>query len=200
MRTDIENWRPLTVAQINAMFAGIPARWYMSGGWALDLHVGKQTRTHSDIDISIIREEQLIVYQHLARDWRLYKAEDGKLELWEEGEFLEATSDVWISKSGDAPWAFQLMIIDRIDNTWIYKREPSIRKPMDDIVLKTAAGIPYLRPEIQLLYKGGSSQIREKDHQDFRMMLPLLEPQEKDWLKRSLMSQFPQGHAWMTCF
>ncbi|OMF31270.1 nucleotidyltransferase domain-containing protein [Paenibacillus sp. FSL H8-0259] len=196
MRTDISNWKPLTVSEINKLFSVIPIHWCIAGGWALDLHLHKQTREHSDIDVIITREEQLIAYQYLMRDWMLYRAEDGKLSLWEDGEYLNSTNDVWVSKSDDSPWAFQLMIIDTEENSWTYKRDKSIRRPMAEIILKTVEGIPYLRPEIQLLYKAGGSKVREKDINDFQTMLPTLLPQEKAWLKSSLTRQFPEGHDW----
>jgi hypothetical protein len=49
------------------------------------------------------------------------------------------------------------------DDYWVCKRNGTIRSKLTDIRLKTSAGVPYIRPEIQLLYKGGSSLIREKD-------------------------------------
>lgn len=54
------------------------------------------------------------------------------------------------------------MIIDTEENFWTYQRDKSVRRPLDQICLKTVEGIPYLRPEIQLLHKAGSSQVREK--------------------------------------
>lgn len=187
---------PLTVAEINDIFSVIPIRWCIAGGWALDLHLRKQTRQHSDIDVIITREEQLIAYQYLNRDWMLYRAEEGKLSLWE-GEYLDSTNDIWISKSEESPWVFQLMIINIEDNFWTYKSDESIRRPVAEIILKTDEGIPYLRPEVQLLHKAGGSKIREKDFKDFQTMLPSLLPQEKAWLKSSINQQFPKGHDWI---
>nr|WP_068783632.1 hypothetical protein [Paenibacillus phocaensis] len=197
MRTDISNWMPITVQEINEIFSDMPIHWCIAGGWALDLHLGKQTREHSDVDVIITRDEQFIAYQNIKRDWMLYKAQDGKLELWEDGEYLNFTGDIWVSKSSETPWAFQMMIIDTEEKFWTYKRDQSIRRPLDEIYLKTVEGIPYLRPEIQLLHKAGSSQVREKDFNDFQTMLPSLLPSEKAWLKSSLNRQFPEGHAWL---
>lgn len=197
MRTDLSNWTPLTVSEITRVFSDIPIRWCVAGGWALDLHLCRQTRQHSDIDVIITRDEQLIAYKYLSRDWMLYKAQDGKLDLWEDGEYLNSTEDIWVSESSEMPWAFQIMIIDTEEDSWIYKRDKSIKRPIDEIILKTKEGIPYLRPEIQLLHKAGGSQVREKDYIDFKTILPSLLQQEKEWLKFSLNRQFPQGHDWI---
>jgi hypothetical protein len=197
LRTDYNNWVPLTVDEVNELFYNLPVHWCFAGGWALDLHLGKQTRKHADIDVLILREEQLTVYRHLSQDWLLYKAENGKLEIWKDEEFLASTGDVWVCKDDASPWAFQLMLVETKQEDWIYRREPSIRRALQDINLKSPKGIPYLRPEIQLLYKGGSKEIRSKDHHDFHTILPSLQQQEIGWLMSALQKQFPEGHAWL---
>ncbi len=116
---------------------------------------------------------------------------------WVQGEFLVDTTDVWVSKYQDSPWAFQVMLVDTVENKWIYRREKSIKKPLIEIIVRTNDGIPYLRPEIQLLYKGGSSKVREKDLFDLQTMLPILSTHEKEWLILSLQQQFSEGHPWI---
>jgi Aminoglycoside-2''''-adenylyltransferase. len=196
LRTDLHNWIPLTVSEIHEVFFKLPIQWCIAGGWALDLHYGSQTREHSDIDVIITRRDQLTVFDCLSPDWILYRAEQGKLTLWN-GEYLEKTNDIWVCKNNMSPWAFQLMIVDTENDYWVYKRNKAIRRPIDELFLMTNDGIPYLRPEIQLLHKGGSSEIREKDLADLKTMLPLFLPQEKEWLKSCLAIQFPQGHDWL---
>ncbi|MFJ8091059.1 nucleotidyltransferase domain-containing protein [Lysinibacillus sp. NPDC095746] len=197
MRKDIDNWESITVTEIYKLFSSIPIKWGIAGGWALDLHLGKQSRVHDDIDVIILREEQLTAYNYLSGDWMLYKAENGKLVPWQEGEFLKTTNDIWATKSSSSPWAFQIMLVETEQQSWIYRREKSIRRRLEEIFLRTDDEIPYLRPEIQLLYKGGSSKIREKDFKDLQTMLPYLLPEQRDWLKMSLKRQFPTGHSWL---
>lgn len=197
MRNDFNNWMPLSVAEIYSLFSKVGIQWGIAGGWALDLHLRKQTREHSDIDVVITREEHLTAYDYLNQDWMLYKAEKGKLSLWEDREFLYTTMDIWVSKSSDTPFVFQMMLVDTEGDSWVYGRNKSIKRPFDDLFLKSDEGIPYIRPEIQLLYKAGSSQVRDKDYRDFRTILPSLLPQEKEWLKTSLSLQFPEGHDWI---
>lgn len=54
----------------------------------------------------------------------------------------------------------------------MYPRLRSIRGPIADLGLETYDGIPYLRPELQLLYKSGTG--REKDSDDLARVLPRL--------------------------
>ncbi|GGD93792.1 nucleotidyltransferase domain-containing protein [Paenibacillus nasutitermitis] len=196
MRTDIYNWVPITVSEVSGIFSDIPVKWGIGGGWALDLYLGKQSRAHADIDVILFREEQLTAFAYLSKDWILYKAENGKLTLWNEGEFLASTNDIWVCRDDESPWAFQIMFVDTEHDFWIYKREKSIRREVKDIFTETGGGTPYLKPEIQLLYKGGSAEIREKDQKDFLKVWPSLLPQAKEWLKSSLNIQFPNGHPW----
>lgn len=197
MRTDLDNWMPISVTEINNIFAEIPISWCIAGGWALDLHLGKQSRAHSDIDVVIYRDEQRVLYQSLKENWVLYKAQNGKLIPWEDGEFLTSINDVWVSRNIDAPWSFQIMIVNSENNEWIYRREKSIKGAKNKLFLRTYEGIPYIKPEVQLLYKAGSSEIREKDFKDFQNILPHLVLEEREWLKSSLKTQFADGHNWI---
>jgi hypothetical protein len=197
MRTDFSNWKPLTVTEVSNLFSRIPISWGIAGGWALDMHLGRKTREHSDIDIVIFREDQQVVYQHLKNDWMLYKAKDGKLSLWLEGEYLDEVSDIWISRDNQSPWALQIMLMDYEQEHWIYRREKTIKLAKVELFSFDENNVPYLKPAIQLLYKGGSSQIREKDFRDFQSVLPSLSSKEKEWLKKALKSQFSSGHSWM---
>jgi hypothetical protein len=87
-------------------------------------------------------------------------------------ENLDSLFDnLWFKKKGESSWAFQVMIIDSENDYWIYKRNDTIRRKLTDFGLTTSEGVPYIRPEIQLLYKGGSSLIREKDYSGFRECL-----------------------------
>ena len=161
------------------------------------MHLGRKTREHSDTDIVIFREDQQMVYQLLKNEWTLYKAKDGKLSLWLEGEYLDAVSDIWISRDNQSPWAFEIMLMDCEQGNWIYRREKTIKVSKEELFSTEENNVPYLKPAIQLLYKGGSSQIREKDFSDFQSVLPSLSLKEKEWLKEALKRQFPLGHSWM---
>ncbi|MYL54930.1 hypothetical protein GLW08_16470 [Pontibacillus yanchengensis] len=199
MRLDIDNWDPITVSEINEVFSKIPINWCIAGGWALDIHISKKTRVHKDIDVIIFREDQQVLYHYLNGAWDLYKAENGKLVSWKQGEYLGSTNDIWVSKDAYSSWAFQIMLVDTDNDEWIYRRDKSIRASKEKIMHKSQDGIPYIKPEIQLLYKAGASIIRNKDLQDFQNILPFLDTREKEWLKDAINKQFPCGHSWLKC-
>lgn len=197
VRTDFNNWKPLTIREVSKIFSGISIYWGIAGGWALDMHLGRTTREHSDIDIVIFRKDQQVLYQLLKNEWTLYKAKDGKVSLWQDQEHLDVINDVWVSRGFHSPWAFQIMLMDCEQGNWIYRREKTIKVSKEELFSTDENQVPYLKPAIQLLYKGGSSRIREKDFSDFQSVLSSLSLKEKEWLKEALKRQFPLGHSWM---
>jgi hypothetical protein len=53
-------------------------------------------------------------------------------------------------------------------------------------------GVPYLAPELQLLFK--SMHLRSKDHGDARRVIPILENERRIWLSDHL----DPDHPWQT--
>ena len=81
-------WEPLSVEAVTELLRGIDARWWIAGGWALDLHLGRQTRPHHDIDVLVLREDLPGVRERL-RGWDLHAADPpgaGRLRPWPEDE------------------------------------------------------------------------------------------------------------------
>lgn len=51
-------WEPLSPEQAAELLSPIEAKWWIAGGWAIDLLVGHQSRAHADLDVLILRPEQ----------------------------------------------------------------------------------------------------------------------------------------------
>ena len=199
MNLDPHNWSPLSVDDTANILRGIPVPWWIAGGWALDLFVGRTTRAHEDIDILVLRRDQLAVQKRLS-DWQLFKTKQPDpphLAPWPTGEFLDPPiNDVWARRDlHDGPWRFQLMLMEAEGDRWVYRRLPSIGGTIADMGLMTDAGIPYLAPEIQLLYK--SSTGLQKDADDLTSVLPALSRRQAEWLLDCLRRQYPDGHPWV---
>jgi len=72
------------------LFSTFTRPWYVAGGWALDLFLGRVTRKHHDIDVAIFREDQIRLRDHLA-GWqfqKVVKRRSHMLESWDEREWL----------------------------------------------------------------------------------------------------------------
>ena len=177
------------------MLDGMPARWWVAGGWAIDLFVGTPTRHHEDVDVAVLRSEQLAVQAHLA-GWDLRVAHNGRLTPWPPGRLL-ATDEhgVWARPTRPGPWRFELLVDDVAGGRWMYRRNPAVRLPLAQLGRATPTGLPYLRPEVVLLDK--AKQPRAADERDAAAAIPLLSRQEHTWLAEAIARDTPT-HPWLS--
>ena len=146
MAEDIHNWQPLSVEAVADLLRDLAIPWWIAGGWAIDLFVGRQSRPHADTDVLIRRGDQLIVQNHLA-EWVLHKTQQPGLKPWPKGEFLERPiDDIWCRRDPESPWCLQLMLLDTDGDDWVFKRDPDIRGPLSEIGRRTPSGIPLPFP------------------------------------------------------
>lgn len=188
---DLDAWEPLTPDQGAALFADVAFPWWISGGWAIDRFVGRRTRSHDDLDIGVLRRDQLAVRRHLD-GWELWAADPpGRLRPWRPGESLPVgVHDVWCRRPGTDTWRFQLHLDEADGDTWVSRRDPAVRRRLADAVVSDVAGLPVLAPEIQLLMKARTP--RPKDEADLAVVLPHLDPHRRAWLAARL----PSDHRW----
>jgi hypothetical protein len=102
-------------------------------------------------------------------------------------------NSLWCRPAGEAEWLLEFLLDDAIEDEWVFRRQPDIRRRLSTIVRRTDAGLPYLAPEIQLLYK--SRNPRPRDESDFRLIAPRLDGDARAWLNDALARTDP-GHAW----
>src|SRR3954447_14960719 len=176
--------------------AVVDARWWLAGGWSIDLFLGRPTREHDDIDVQILRPDHVAVRAALSA-WDAYAADPpGRLRPWPVGEELAPqVHDIWVRRDAGDPWRFQLMIADVEDGNWLYRRDSRIRRPIAD--LSGPASTPQRRvlaPEVQLLYK--SKGLRPKDEADFAAAHPVLDSAQRSWLADALATVSP-SHPWL---
>jgi hypothetical protein len=190
-------WNPMSVEDAAGLMSDAGVPWWIAGGWAIDLFLGRQTRPHGDTDVLILREDQLAVQDHLVtRGLELYKTQQPGLKPWPRGEFLEEpVNDVWCRWSSDTPWVLQLMFLRTDRDRWVFRRDPAIHGQLEGLGRQTALGIPYICPHIQLLYKA-KPDILAKDQSDFELAVPQMRPEDREWLLRHLERLFGHDHPW----
>lgn len=81
-------WDPLSLEEVKQLFASVAAPWWMTGGRALDMFIGHETRTHLDIDGAVLRRDQLAFREALAT-WDVQIAHDGEVIPWKRGEVIK---------------------------------------------------------------------------------------------------------------
>jgi hypothetical protein len=79
-------------------------------------------------------------------------------------------------------------------DTWVFRRDATIRLHPASLISRTADGIPYVQPEVVLLFK--AKVVRPKDELDFAAVLPHLDGNRRLWLRDALTLVHP-GHAWL---
>jgi len=77
---------------------------------------------------------------------------------------------------------------------WVCRRDETIRLPYSQIIRRTAEGIPYLAPELVLLFK--AKHARAKDQADFDGTIPLMTPAQRTALA-GLLARVHPGHCWL---
>ena len=182
------------VERVCALLRDLRCEWYVCGGWAIDLFVGRLTRAHKDVDVSVPRARQLEVRGYLkSRGWSLEKAHDGGLTPWEDGEFLSAPfHTVWCRNDAHDPDFVELQLDDIDEEAFRFRREPSVTRARGLMSFETSSGVPVLAPEIVLLYK---SNAVEEYAEDFRNAARALGAGPRAWLKDALVKVYAR-HAW----
>ncbi|GLY76667.1 nucleotidyltransferase domain-containing protein [Actinoallomurus iriomotensis] len=187
-------WEPATPARVASLFAALPCPWWIAGGYAIELAVGRRVRDHGDIDVMMLRRDQFHLHDAL-RGWECWAADPpGVLRPWEPSEVLPpAVHDIWCRPGPGEPWRVQVMLDEADGEEWVSRRDPAVRRPLAGIGAAGPDGIPYLAPEIQLFYK--AKRPRRKDETDLLAVLPLLDEARRRWLSEALAHCFG-AHPW----
>lgn len=171
-----------------------PAPWCIAGGWAIDLFLDQVTRSHDDVELAVFRQDQLSLHRHLG-GWRFEKIVDGRRIGWGNGEYLELpVHEIHARPADGSTAAVEFLLNERDANHWVYRRNPSIRMPIEHAIVRSKAGLPILAPEIVLLFKSKSP--REKDAADLKSASPALHSTRRRWLTQAVGAAEP-GHPWL---
>jgi len=185
-------WHPKEAARV---LAAASATWWIAGGWAIDLFCGTTTRQHTDLDVGILRTEVSSLLQAIST-WQVYEARDGRLTHLDSGQIPRRDVHcLWCRPTSADPWAIELMLDEGHPEVWIYRRDARVRSPMSEVVRQSADGLPYLAPEIQLLYK--SKVPRSRDEVDFGNSWRLLSLDARRCLHDAIRLADP-SHNWLT--
>lgn len=176
-----------------------PRRWWIAGGLAIDAFLGVETRTHSDIDVAVLRKDQRDLHSYLG-GWALEKVVKGirhASDPWFVGEWLGPDIEKVVArKQMDAFGAHvDAFLLDHTGADWVYSTEHSVHRSLADVSCRTADAVPFLCPEVILLYK--AEHARESDEVDFRFVAGQLGAEPKAWLRGALQAVAP-GHRWIS--
>lgn len=191
---DLGRWEPLGLDAVDAVMAGAGFAWWIAGGHALELHLGRSWRVHADVDVGIRRRDAGLLFEHvtaLPGGWEIAVAAAGRLHPWDGRPLVEARheNNLWCRRTG-GPWLLDVLVGSGDDEAWCYRRDPGWTLPWDRAVLRTGDGRRYLAPDLQLLFK--SSSPRPHDDLDAREVIPVLDAEHVAVLRARL----PADHPW----
>lgn len=183
-------WTPDEVA---AYLDGVEAPWYVAAGWALDLFRGEKTREHGDLEVAVPAARFAEVRERFPG--HVFDAV-GWGRIWEDApaEVLSATHQTWLREPSTGDYRLDVFREPHDGDRWICRRDETIRMPYTEIILRTPDGIPYLAPELVLLFK--AKHVRRKDQADFDGVVPLL-PAARRAALVGLLERVHPGHAWL---
>lgn len=183
-------WTPGEVARL---LAGLPAPWYVAAGWALDLFRGVQTREHGDIEIAIPAAHFPEIRDRFP-GYVFDTVSSGR--IWENAApgVLAATHQTWLRDPATGNYLLDVFREPHDGDTWICRRDETIRLPYSEIIQHTPGGVPYLAPELVLLFK--AKHARPKDEADFDTTIPHMTPAQRTTLA-GLLARVHPGHRWL---
>ena len=183
-------WTPRDVAR---HLAGIAAPWYVAAGWALDLFRGRQTREHGDIEVAIPAASFPTVRIRFP-GYVFDGAGSGR--IWEDAtpDVLAAVHQTWLRDPATGNYLLDVFREPHEGDSWICRHDETIRLPCSDIIRHTRNGIPYLAPELVLLFK--AKHARPKDQADFDATVPHMTPAQRETLAELLARAHPR-HPWL---
>lgn len=207
--------------ELKTFMAGCEFRWAVCGGFALDLFLDKNIRTHGDMDICVFEKDRSSVLQYM-RDagWNVYEFRgQGKVRPLGSGMTSDHGRNLMCLKDGCDivkfyPCEDPGMLYHQFFHTGMQEfhyleflfnhahgdylvmdPEKGLQRELPKAILRRN-GIPYLAPEIALLYK--ASNFDNPDYQmDFEETYPHLDEEQRGWFLQGMKSLYPQGHAWV---
>jgi Aminoglycoside-2''-adenylyltransferase len=195
---DIDAWDAWRPDQLASRLQALEVPWAVAAGWAIDLFLGGEPRAHDDLEIVVDRASFAAVRAALpdliwfgaggleGEAGRVWPVDDAPAELHQTWGW-DPKNECWRVDVFREPWD---------GPAWVCRRDPAIRRPVAEVIDRDLGGIPYLAPEIVLLFKANHAE-REKDASDFARALPMLEPKRRRWLADALRIVHP-GHHWIS--
>lgn len=193
--------------------------WFVSAGWALDIHLNRVTRERCDLDISVPFSDRLKCIEFfLGAGWRiegklgggfrtLRKVSDYNddiLYFWSFPEGVDFVSE-YVDDDGNRRIAYNRdsqnaldyieVFFDIIeDGHFVFREDPRVKRRQDRAILERD-GVRYLAPGVVLLLK--SNRLSEKNLLDFDAAVDSLDRDALVWLIETLSLVHENSHTWL---
>lgn len=186
---------PESVALAVRAMAALPTDWALCGGWAVDAWLGRETRDHLDVDLSLFHDAQAVVLQHFPDDWLLNGHDEADEETTAPWDGRTLAHPGHIHAYGPGGLHLDIQLDRRCEGSFVFSTQPEILLPIDRCILDSVWHLPTLVPEALLFFKG-VSPIRAHDTADMLALVPTLAKPARVWLADALRAVRPD-HEWL---
>ncbi|WP_404429588.1 hypothetical protein LG299_09530 [Microbacterium lacus] len=183
-------WAPFTPAQIADVLASASARWWLSGGVALDHWLGRATRVRPNADVSTTTQDLAPLVAGLPAHLSAWVLVGGDIIPFRDAPEGEDLQPVDIFDDVQGAWVLRVNVEDGTNDVWMYRRDPRLQLPWDRAVVDVD-GIPTGAPEVQLVWK--ALRPRPEDDLDKDAVLPQLSDEARAWWERAILTTHPHS-------
>ncbi len=124
--------------------------------------------------------------------WDLHRIIKGRFDPWVGP--LAPAHQIWARPDPGSDWAFEVLFEDVRDGIWRYRRNPAATLREEDLTT-TIGSIPTLHLGVSLLYKAKRDD--DLDLEDLEACLPLLQGEDRTWLREAVASSHGAAHRWV---
>lgn len=204
----------------NAFMNKVNIPWAVCGGFALDLFLEKNIRKHSDIDICVFEKDREKIFQYMLRNnWNVYEFRgQGKVRLLDAASTSETGRNLMCIRgkcelvnfypsdeknvlyhefihTGIKEFNYLEFLFNTLDEEYlVFDKSRGIKRELAKAIL-FKSDIPFLAPEIVLLYKSSRADNTEY-HYDFEQTYLYMDDEQKKWFSHNLNVLYPNGHRW----
>lgn len=209
------------ILDVNHMLKNKNFEYAFCGGYAIDLFLGQITRKHGDIDVLAYWKDRDAIIEYMwTLGFEVYEMIGGgqahritnvnnqmKLKRnivavnncgfvrFEPFESADVGNIDFLSVEQTEPNFIEFLFNDKTETDFLYARDRHVKRSLDKTILFNNE-IPYLAPEICLLYKSTDTDRAGYQH-DYDFAIKAMNCDQKDWLNNSLKHMFPAGHKWI---
>ncbi len=184
----VHRWEPFTVAGLIEFLAPVAVPWWLSGGYALEEFLGRSTRAHGDIDVTVARQNWPVMQAALRPVLDVFVARDGHLFDVDEVGVPGAVRNLWARELGGGPFRVQFNLEPIAEGVWTYARDGRVQLPVEQATWWSSRAW-CINPAVQLLWKAKTPC--PKDEQDYSDVVPRLTTREKAWLHQAVRTAHP---------
>src|SRR5258708_4938719 len=183
------------LARVADIMSDFGPSWALCGGWSVDIWLGRQTREHSDVDLTVFHDDQLAVFDYFRAGWLLngHDEHDGDGTAPWNGRRL--TSPSHVHAYSDDGLHLDIQLNRRSGTDWVFSTRAGVTMPISKCIRPSPAGWPTLAPEAVLFYKA-IGWIRPHDEADFQALAPRLAAPDRVWLRKA-PSPLRPTHQWL---